>query len=151
MSDNVQKDGEVIAMKAAFFNTNALIDGFSELEKRDVRVATVCVSNAMYANFRKLGADVIDLESDPENLKQGILAKLWGAVVRSDNTLPEDLVVFKGKEVSGFSTPSVRLTIKVPSKDISHAIEELKSMDDELCTLEERVGEVLKILGRATI
>lgn len=58
-----------------------LIDAFARIETYDLRVARVFMNALDFADLRKWGRDVLDLESQATLLKSGMLATLWGAQV----------------------------------------------------------------------
>lgn len=58
-----------------------LIDAFARIETHDLRVARVFMNALDFADLRKWGRDVLDLESQATLLKSGMLATLWGAQV----------------------------------------------------------------------
>jgi len=58
-----------------------LIDAFARIETHDLRVARVFMNALDFADLRKWGREVLDLESQATLLKSGMLATLWGAQV----------------------------------------------------------------------
>ena len=58
-----------------------LIDAYARIETHDLRVARVFMNALDFADLRKWGRDVLDLESQATLLRSGMLATLWGAQV----------------------------------------------------------------------
>lgn len=70
----------------------ALADGFSDVERHDLRVARVFMNATDYADFRKFGRDLLDQESQASLLATGIMANLWGARVIVSRVVPPGFV-----------------------------------------------------------
>lgn len=68
-----------------------LLDEFAKIESRNVRVSDMVMNGTTFANFRKLSRDNLDLETDRENLRRGILAMLWGARIWVIEVAPDML------------------------------------------------------------
>ena len=58
-----------------------LADAFAHVEKWDNRVARVFCNALDYADIRKWGRDVLDIESQATLLKTGMMATVWGAQI----------------------------------------------------------------------
>ena len=58
-----------------------LADAFAQVEKWDNRVARVFCNALDYADIRKWGRDVLDIESQATLLKTGMMATVWGAQI----------------------------------------------------------------------
>lgn len=58
-----------------------LADAFAQVEKWDNRVARVFVNALDYADIRKWGRDVLDIETQATLLKTGMMATVWGAQI----------------------------------------------------------------------
>jgi hypothetical protein len=58
-----------------------LADAFAQVEKWDNRVARVFVNALDYADIRKWGRDVLDVETQGTLLKTGMMATIWGAQI----------------------------------------------------------------------
>jgi hypothetical protein len=56
-----------------------LADAFTEVEERQLRVEAVGVSSQIFAEMRKFGLGILDIESHAQLLKAGLQANLWGA------------------------------------------------------------------------
>lgn len=56
-----------------------LADAYGLLEAKDMRVGFVVISPKDYADIRKFGRDLLDIETHSALLKTGCLATLWGA------------------------------------------------------------------------
>lgn len=60
---------------------SAFIDAFAEVEAHDLRVARVFMNARDFADLRKWGRDVLDIESQATLLKTGLMATLHGAQI----------------------------------------------------------------------
>lgn len=60
---------------------SAFIDAFAEIEQWDNRVARVFMNARDFADLRKWGRDILDLESQATLLKTGLMATLHGAQI----------------------------------------------------------------------
>jgi hypothetical protein len=58
-----------------------LIDAFARIETHDLRVARVFMNALDFADVRKWGRDVLDIESQATLLKTGLMATVWGAQI----------------------------------------------------------------------
>lgn len=58
-----------------------LIDAFARIEFHDLRVARIFMNALDYADLRKWGRDVLDIESQATLLKTGLMATVWGAQI----------------------------------------------------------------------
>lgn len=70
-----------------------LADGYSKMESSKLRVNEVIMNASTYAHIRKLGKDIIDFEVKTEKLKQGIMARIWGAVILITKEMPNDTML----------------------------------------------------------
>jgi len=57
------------------------IDAFARIETHDLRVARIFMNALDYADVRKWGRDVLDIESQAALLKTGLMATVWGAQI----------------------------------------------------------------------
>ena len=58
-----------------------LIDAFARIETHDLRVARVFMNALDFADLRKWGRDVFDIESQATILKTGLMGSVWGAQI----------------------------------------------------------------------
>ena len=58
-----------------------LIDAFARIETHDLRVARVFMNALDFADLRKWGRDVFDIESQAQILKTGLMGSVWGAQI----------------------------------------------------------------------
>jgi hypothetical protein len=58
-----------------------LIDAFARIETHDLRVARVFMNALDFADVRKWGRDVLDIETQGTLLKTGLMATVWGAQI----------------------------------------------------------------------
>ena len=73
-------------------NGAVLADAFAEIERHDLRVARVYMNARDYADVRKFGRDILDIESQATLLKTGLQATLWGATVITSRLVPAGTV-----------------------------------------------------------
>ena len=69
-------------------NGAVLADAFALIERHDLRVARVYMNARDYADVRKFGRDILDIESQATLLKTGLQATLWGAQVITSRLVP---------------------------------------------------------------
>lgn len=95
---------------------NALADAFANVERTDVRVATVFLNAKDYADLRKWDRDTLDIETQAVLLKTGLMATLWGAKLMVSRIVPEGTVYVCG-EPEFFGRIPVRTELTVLSAD----------------------------------
>ena len=95
---------------------NALADAFANVERTDIRVATVFLNAKDYADLRKWDRDTLDIETQAVLLKTGLMATLWGAKLIVSRIVPEGTVYVCG-EAEFFGRIPVRTELTVLSAD----------------------------------
>jgi len=65
-----------------------LADAYALIERHDLRVARVFMNARDYADLRKFGRDILDIESQRDLLKTGLMATLWGAQIITSRIVP---------------------------------------------------------------
>ena len=95
---------------------NALADAFANVERTDIRVATVFLNAKDYADLRKWDRDTLDIETQAVLLKTGLMATLWGAKLIVSRIVPEGTVYVCG-EPEFFGRIPVRTELTVLSAD----------------------------------
>jgi len=93
-----------------------LADAFSLIERHDLRVARVYMNARDYADLRKFGRDILDIESQATLLKTGLMATLWGAQVITSRLVPVG-TVYVCAEPEHFGRIPVRTELTVLSAD----------------------------------
>lgn len=93
-----------------------LADAFSLIERHDLRVARVYMNARDYADLRKFGRDILDIESQATLLKTGLMATLWGAQVVTSRLVPVG-TVYVTCEPEHFGRIPVRTELTVLSAD----------------------------------
>lgn len=93
-----------------------LADAFSLIERHDIRVARVFMNARDYADLRKFGRDILDVESQRDLLKTGLMATLWGAQIITSRLVPTGTVYVCG-EPELFGRIPVRTELTVLSAD----------------------------------
>jgi hypothetical protein len=93
-----------------------LADAFSLVERQDLRVARVYMNARDYADLRKFGRDILDIESQATLLKTGLMATLWGAQVVTSRLVPVG-TVYVCCEPEHFGRIPVRTELTVLSAD----------------------------------
>lgn len=71
-----------------------LADGFALLEVDRHRAAYIFMNARDYADVRKFGQDILDLESRVAYLKMGVMGKCWGADIVVMKEIPVGTVYF---------------------------------------------------------
>lgn len=92
------------------------IDAFAAVEDHDLRVARVFMSAKNFADLRKWGRDVLDIETQATLLKTGLLGTIWGAQVIVSRIVPKNKV-FVCAEPEFFGRIPVRTEMTVLSAD----------------------------------
>lgn len=93
-----------------------LADAFAEIERHDLRVARVYMNAADYADIRKFGRDVLDIESQATLWKTGMMATGWNAQFIVSRLVPAG-VVYICCEPEQFGRIPVRTELTVLSAD----------------------------------
>jgi len=93
-----------------------LADAFSLIERHDLRVARVYMNARDYADLRKFGRDILDIESQAALLKTGLMATLWGATLITSRLVPVG-TVYICCEPEMFGRIPVRTELTVLSAD----------------------------------
>lgn len=69
-----------------------LADAFAEIERHDLRVARVYMNARDYADVRKFGREILDIETQRTLLNTGLMATLWGAQIIVSRLVPQGFV-----------------------------------------------------------
>lgn len=93
-----------------------LADAFALIERHDLRVARVYMNARDYADIRKFGRDILDIESQAMLLKTGLQATIWGAQVITSRIVPAG-TVYCCCEPEMFGRIPVRTELTVLSAD----------------------------------
>lgn len=93
-----------------------LADAFAEIERHDLRVARVYMNAVDYADVRKFGRDVLDIESQATLWKTGMMATGWNAQFIVSRLVPAG-VVYVCAEPEYFGRIPVRTELTVISAD----------------------------------
>jgi hypothetical protein len=97
-------------------NGAVLADAYSLIERHDLRVARVFMNARDYADIRKFGRDILDIESQAALLKTGLQATLWGAQLITSRLVPVG-TVYVCCEPEMFGRIPVRTELTVLSAD----------------------------------
>ena len=90
----------------------ALIDAIGRIETHDLRVARIFMNALDFADVRKWGRDVLDIESQATLFKSGMLATFWGAqVIVSRKVAPGYIYVCAEPEFLGRIPVRTELTV----------------------------------------
>jgi len=95
---------------------SVLADAFAEIERHDLRVARIFMNSVDYADIRKFGRDILDIESQATLLKTGLQAQLWGAQIITSRLVPAGFV-YLCTEPENFGRFPVRTELTVLSAD----------------------------------
>lgn len=93
-----------------------LADAFALIERHDLRVARIFMNARDYADLRKFGRDILDIESQRDLLKTGLMATLWGAQIITSRIVPVG-TVYVACEPEFFGRMPVRTELTVLSAD----------------------------------
>ena len=93
-----------------------LADAYANIERHDLRVARVFMNAKDYGDLRKFGRDILDIESQRDLLKTGLMATLWGAQVIVSRLVPVG-TVYVCCEPEMFGRIPVRTELTVLSAD----------------------------------
>ena len=93
-----------------------LADAYSLIERHDLRVARVYMNARDYADLRKFGRDILDIESQATLLKTGLMATLWGAQIITSRLVPVG-TCYVACEPEHFGRIPVRTELTVLSAD----------------------------------
>lgn len=91
-------------------------DAFALVERHDLRVARVFMNARDYADLRKFGRDILDIESQRDLLKSGLMGTLWGAQIITSRLVPVG-TVYVTCEPEMFGRIPVRTELTVLSAD----------------------------------
>ena len=95
---------------------SVLADAYALIERHDLRVARVFMNARDYADIRKFGRDILDIESQATLLKTGLQATLWGAQIITSRLVPVG-TVYVCCEPEMFGRIPVRTELTVLSAD----------------------------------
>lgn len=95
---------------------SVLADAFAEVERHDLRVARIYLNAVDYADIRKFGRDILDIESQATLLKTGLQATLWGAQIITSRLVPAGFA-YVCAEPENFGRFPVRTELTVLSAD----------------------------------
>jgi hypothetical protein len=109
---NVNADIPVVAP----ISGDVLADAYSLIERHDLRVARVFMNARDYADLRKFGRDILDIETQRDLLKTGLMATLWGAQIIVSRLVPVG-TVYVACEPENFGRMFVRTELTVLSAD----------------------------------
>ena len=111
-SIQVEQEQSVVAP----ISGSVLADAFALIERHDLRVARVFMNARDYADLRKFGRDILDIESQAALLKTGLMGTLWGAQVIVSRLVPNG-VTYVCCEPEMFGRIPVRTELTVLSAD----------------------------------
>jgi hypothetical protein len=95
---------------------SVLSDAYGLIERHDLRVARVYMNARDYADLRKFGRDILDIETQATLLKTGLMATLWGAQIIISRLVPVG-TVYICCEPEHFGRIPVRTELTVLSAD----------------------------------
>lgn len=93
-----------------------LADAFALVERHDLRVARIYMNARDYADIRKFGRDILDIESQATLLKTGLQGVIYGAQVVTSRLVPAG-TVYLCCEPEMFGRIPVRTELTVLSAD----------------------------------
>jgi hypothetical protein len=101
---------------AAPISPAILADAFAEIERHDLRVARIYLNATDYADIRKFGRDVLDIESQAQLWKTGLMSTGWNAQFVVSRLVPAG-VVYLCAEPEHFGRIPVKTELTVLSAD----------------------------------
>jgi hypothetical protein len=101
-------------------NPGVLADGFGVVEDRDLRVARVYMNARDYADVRKFGRDILDMQAQGDLLRTGMMSSLWGAKIIISRLVPRGYL-YICCEPEQFGRIPVRTELTVLSADDAKA------------------------------
>jgi len=114
--DNIPGQTNPDLLVIAPINPGILADAFGQVEEHDLRVARIYMNARDYADIRKFGRDILDIESQGTLLKTGMMATLWGAKIIVSRLVPRGFV-YICCEPEQFGRIPVRTELTVLSAD----------------------------------
>jgi len=114
--DNVPGQSNPDVPVTAPISASAFADAFAEIELHDLRVARVFMNARDYADIRKFGRDILDIETQATLLKTGLMATIWGAQIIVSRLVPIG-TVYVCAEPEFFGRIPVRTELTVLSAD----------------------------------
>ncbi len=93
-----------------------IADAFALIERHDLRVARIYMNARDYADIRKFGRDILDIESQATLLKTGLQGVIYGAQVVTSRLVPVG-TVYLACEPEMFGRIPVRTELTVLSAD----------------------------------
>lgn len=93
-----------------------LADAFALIERHDLRVARIYMNARDYADIRKFGRDILDIETQATLLKTGLMGVIYGAQIVVSRLVPVG-TVYLCCEPEHFGRIPVRTELTVLSAD----------------------------------
>lgn len=72
--------------------SSVFADAFAAIERHDLRVSRIYMNARDYADVRKFGREILDIESQATLLKTGLMGTLWGAQLIVSRLVPPGFV-----------------------------------------------------------
>jgi len=101
---------------AAPLTSEVLADAFAQIDRHDLRTSNVFMNAVDYADLRKFGREVLDIESQATLWKTGVMASGWNAKFIVSRLVPPGVVYVTG-EPEHFGRIPVRTELTVISAD----------------------------------
>lgn len=101
---------------AAPLTPSVMADAFGLIERHSLMVARIYMNAVDYADIRKWGRDILDIESQAVLLRTGLQAVLWGAQIITSRLVPAGFV-YCCTEPEYFGRIPVRTELTVLSAD----------------------------------
>jgi hypothetical protein len=129
-------------------NEHVICDLFAAMESQNCRVTHLFMNSFRYADLRKCGRDIMDMETKAYKLRTGLFATLWGADVVISQEIPEDQIVV----VSSFKEDGnkkrkediiMRWSFNFTGKEkVSSTPDRMTAMESLLSKIAEKVGVI---------
>lgn len=93
-------------------NGSVLADAFSMIERHDLVVSRIYMNAVDYADLRKFGRDILDVETQQVLLRTGLMGTFWGAQIVTSRLVPAGTVyVCCAPEMFGRIPVRIELTV----------------------------------------
>jgi len=134
-------------VKTAYTETDpsTLADVFAALEVENVRTAVLMMNARNYANVRKFGSNLLDVETNRENLLKGLMAKMWGADIIVHKNVPVNTIMALSEPTDGRFAAILYLAVDTfPGADnVIKYYDELKELSKTLQSTMNKAANIM--------
>jgi hypothetical protein len=94
----IQPDQQTYLIKVIDLNGSNLATAFHAVEDRYGHVQRILLNARTYAEVRRIGRDILDIETAPAKLREGLMAELWGSSVFVSREVDDGDIWFVGDD-----------------------------------------------------